>query len=341
VKTEADIAGRWPSPNGHGQSSDVAPEVLIPAAAVESLPRASWRIAALGAAVTILIALVVLGSRPSAESQTDARTNTAAANAITDVITVMMMIATVAGAAILAYVFWPTRRRRKKGDEEFELYVEPQRIHWAVKLAFAVLPFLLLAGMIYAVYTIRIGTSTPATPAPIVGPLAPLAPTQAAQPGPATPAPAAGGADWVAIAAAAALIAAAVAAGVWAVRRRSSPLTWPAAPPEPAAPTLSEDLAAALDESLEDLRRERDPRRAVIAAYARMERIFARHGLPRRRVETPYEYAARVLQELGLGAGAVRGLTHLFELARFSHHEIGASMQEEAVAALVAIRQEL
>ena len=53
---------------------------------------------------------------------------------------------------------------------------------------------------------------------------------------------------------------------------------------------LATELAAAMDESLDDLRAEPDPRRAVIAAYARLERVLAatgcRDGLPRRRSST-------------------------------------------------------
>jgi hypothetical protein len=37
----------------------------------------------------------------------------------------------------------------------------------------------------------------------------------------------------------------------------------------------------------------------------------------------------------------VHGLTALFERARFSRHEIGLDMKEEAIAALEAIRDEL
>ena len=53
---------------------------------------------------------------------------------------------------------------------------------------------------------------------------------------------------------------------------------------------LAEALEAALDESLDDLRAEPDPRRAVIAAYARLEQVLASHGLPRITAEAPLEY---------------------------------------------------
>ena len=47
---------------------------------------------------------------------------------------------------------------------------------------------------------------------------------------------------------------------------------------------LAEQLAVVLDETLDDLRAEADPRRAIIAAYARLERVLAANGVPRRHV---------------------------------------------------------
>src|SRR5207248_4831549 len=101
-------------------------------------------------------------------------------------------------------------------------------------------------------------------------------------------------------------------------------------------------LSNALDESLDDLRREGDARRAVIAAYARMERALAACGLPRRAAEAPLEYLGRVLRDLlRASAVSVARLTDLFEHAKFSQHEVGREMKEEAIAALVAVRDEL
>ena len=101
-------------------------------------------------------------------------------------------------------------------------------------------------------------------------------------------------------------------------------------------------LSDALDQSLDDLRSEADPRRAVIAAYARMERALAASGLPRQAAEAPLEYLTRVLRDLlRASAASVARLTALFERAKFSHHEIGSELKEEAIEALVAVRDEL
>ncbi len=104
---------------------------------------------------------------------------------------------------------------------------------------------------------------------------------------------------------------------------------------------LATDLAAAVDESLDDLRAEPDPRRAVIAAYARLERVLAAHDLPRRPAEAPLEYLARMLDDLSVRPEAARRLTNLFERAKFSQHEVGTEMKEEAISALETVRDDL
>jgi hypothetical protein len=104
---------------------------------------------------------------------------------------------------------------------------------------------------------------------------------------------------------------------------------------------VEEELAGAIGSTIDDLRGERDARRAVIAAYANMERILASHGFARGRPELPYEYLARVLQLLQVRESAVRSLTELFEYAKFSRHEIDPTMKERAIEALVTIGEDL
>jgi hypothetical protein len=104
-------------------------------------------------------------------------------------------------------------------------------------------------------------------------------------------------------------------------------------------------LAAALDEvladSLDDLRADPDPRRAVIRAYARMERTFAAYGVPRDDSEAPLEYTARALSSLSVSEYSVRRLTQLFSRAKFSPHDVDAAMKDQAIEALVGLRAEL
>jgi hypothetical protein len=135
-----------------------------------------------------------------------------------------------------------------------------------------------------------------------------------------------------------------VVAQLMAERRRRRPPRTPA-----------DRLVGLLDDTLEDLEREPDPRRAVIAAWARMERGLTAAGLPRRPSEAPFEYATRVLETAldpaapggpdGFGGpvrpASVHRLTGLFERAKFSHHDIGEGDRHEAIAALLAVRREL
>ena len=105
--------------------------------------------------------------------------------------------------------------------------------------------------------------------------------------------------------------------------------------------TPAERLVELLDDTLEDLEREPDPRRAVIGAWARMEAGLAAAGLPRHPSEAPFEYAARVLETAFARPASVHRLTGLFERAKFSHHAIGQADRDQAIAALRAVRQEL
>ena len=100
-------------------------------------------------------------------------------------------------------------------------------------------------------------------------------------------------------------------------------------------------LAGALDDSLDALRAEPDPRKAVIAAYARLERVLAAHRLERLESETPSEYLARILEHLQVERRSVARLTDLFTEAKFSHHSVDAAMKEEAIEALTTVRDEL
>jgi len=115
-------------------------------------------------------------------------------------------------------------------------------------------------------------------------------------------------------------------------RRRRLPL-----PSDSLLPTLAD----VLEETIDDLRAEEDPRRAVIAAYARMERALAAYGLPRSPSEAPDEYLHRILSDLEVSRRATSRLTALFAWAKFSGHDVAPEMKDEAIEALEAVRREL
>jgi len=106
-------------------------------------------------------------------------------------------------------------------------------------------------------------------------------------------------------------------------------------------PTIADDVAESISDAIDDLESEPDARRAVIAAYARMEGVFSRHGLRRQVSETATEYLQRILLGLTTRVEAVGRLTGLFEQAKFSDHPIDGGMKQDAIDALRVIRDDL
>lgn len=100
-------------------------------------------------------------------------------------------------------------------------------------------------------------------------------------------------------------------------------------------------VADAIDELLARFDQSDDPRRVVIGAYARMERVLAAGGVEKKRSESPRQYLERVLGTLDVTDQSIVRLTDLFEEARFSPHDIDLSMALEARAALAGIREQL
>jgi hypothetical protein len=112
-----------------------------------------------------------------------------------------------------------------------------------------------------------------------------------------------------------------------------------------AAPVATADapspLLEAVDAALDALESDADPRRAVIAAYATMERLLAAAGSPRRAADAPTEHLERSLVLLGSGRASARRLTELFERARFSVQTIDEQVRRAAFEALAAVRRDL
>jgi hypothetical protein len=141
-------------------------------------------------------------------------------------------------------------------------------------------------------------------------------------------------APWFAIGAIVALLTGGVA--LFALQQRR-----PSVPRSETDDDRRDAIVDALDVSIDDLRQEPDARRAIIAAYARMETAFTTAGLPKRPSEGPHEFLVRSLHELDASAEAASRLTELFEFAKFSHHAATLTMRDEAIDALIAIRDEL
>ncbi len=194
------------------------------------------------------------------------------------------------------------------------------RIPWAVRAVLVLLPIAVVAFALAAAKRFSRGDESPL----------PVLPQPAI---PANGAEASGGAATLVVA----CIVVALTAGLVAAvlfRNTSLAVHVPVAARQDAATQI-------LDEGLDAMLAERDPRKAVIAAYVAMERALARRGSARRPHEAPTEYLTRVLGVAPSRAGDLGELVRLFELARFSKHTVTASMRETAVDVVRRLRADL
>ena len=100
-------------------------------------------------------------------------------------------------------------------------------------------------------------------------------------------------------------------------------------------------LGRAVRASIAALESERDPRRAILRAYARMEQSFGNVELVRARDETASEFLGRTIRRVPVSAGAAAELTERFEEARFSTHRLTEADREQALDSLHRVEREL
>lgn len=276
----------------------------------------------------VLIAFVALAARSPSLAAGEGRANAGPIIAIVHAIEIAGIAVELLALLILIVI---VRFARRRDDDNDDLYEEPVRAHWLVRLISSLLPVLLFTALIVAFVRRR----------PVDQPL------DLGQFGGAPPA--SGGSDglfgqvmanlglgWWEI-----LIAVAVAVVGFVAFLRAFRAV-PAAPPdEHAEDREGTALAKAITAGLHDARLEADPRRAVIAAYATLEQMLAAQGFPRRDVEAPLEYMTRLFAQRNVRGDALSTLTQLFELARFSHHVITPATKERAIAALTVIERDL
>lgn len=105
---------------------------------------------------------------------------------------------------------------------------------------------------------------------------------------------------------------------------------------------VREQVRAAVDEGLSDLDiSDLDPRRAVIACWARLEAAAAAAGTRREPGDTSTELVERLLTEHEITASVLAGFAAVYREARFATHVIDVQMRDQARAALIQVRDEL
>ncbi len=104
---------------------------------------------------------------------------------------------------------------------------------------------------------------------------------------------------------------------------------------------LEADLGPALHEAAQQLQIGSEPRMAVMAAYAGLERALAERGHDRHPADTPTEHLAGVLAALPAVAAPSVRLGQLYELARFSDQPITEDDRIRAAESLARARSTL
>lgn len=135
----------------------------------------------------------------------------------------------------------------------------------------------------------------------------------------------------IAVAATATAVAA---AALWWLRRASTVEAEPVARPAGA-------MAPAFDQAIADLELGDDPRRAVLRAYATLERASADRGRPRLDHETAAEHLRRALGALPIDPDELVELGRLYERARFSSSVTPESARDRARAILDRARADI
>ena len=104
----------------------------------------------------------------------------------------------------------------------------------------------------------------------------------------------------------------------------------------------AEDLVAALDAGLQELSdTDRDPRRAVIACWVRLEQAAAAAGTPRHAGDSPTDLVARLLAEQRVEAAVLTPFADVYRQARYATHTVDDQMRRQARAALERLRADL
>ena len=225
------------------------------------------------------------------------------------------------------------RRRRKKGEDEFELvHEEPKHSPWTLLflLCLILIPLGLGGYLFWLNWTPFEQTVLSERLSSVPGPRASPPSMEAIKP--VAESPVFTGAV-VALALMAGLGALGVLLWIYFGDRMEA---WVGPSPE-----AREGLAEAVEESLDSLRQEPDPRRAIIMCYRRFEQVLAKWGLPRAPWKTPMEFLRETLRRLRLPPEAVTTLTGLFEISKFSHHPVGPTERDTAVGSLVEIKAAL
>jgi hypothetical protein len=256
---------------------------------------------------------------------------------LTYVVAMLGVSLVIVGVAVIARLRDPRRAARGASPLSDRFSGGPGRPTWKVLLigAAVLVAWLLAVWLLSHFVVLRVGDRPP-------GAAPSTAPTQATNAGRPPPSPDAGADHDVVrylIAATAALFVLIVVGAVAAARQRhvaESPTVAAELPRTATVPSATESLARAAEVGLAEIGdRSREPREAIIACYAAMERELSRvPGAVPQDFDTPTEVLARAVENHALHGDSAAELVNLFEEARFSPHVMNEAHRESALSVL-------
>jgi hypothetical protein len=284
--------------------------------------------AARAAAVAVLLAAAVIGLR--ARGTFSHQASSALASAGSRVITSVFGVAEGAGlvAFFLLLGLVLRRPRRHKPEDEAQQGWRPP-VPWWAKPAAVLFALALLAApwvILLAGRHRRTGTT-------------PVAPPRLPAPRPGTghlAAPSGGSPAWPLLAGVFLAVAAVLVLAVLARRRR-----YRGGGSRPARTAVAGRLAEGLAAGREALLAGGEPRAAIIACYAAMERGFAAAGSAPEAADTPAEVLARASEAGLVRSDSAEVLTGLFRRARYSSQPMTGADSGAAAGALARMRADL
>lgn len=125
------------------------------------------------------------------------------------------------------------------------------------------------------------------------------------------------------------------------MRARGRPITTDEG--DPAVPAVhAAEVAAALDAGLAELTdMDRDPRRAVIACWVRLEEAATAAGTPRQPSDAPGDYVLRLLSTQAVSRKVLDRFASVYRHARYGASPVDEAMRELAISSLSRLRTEL
>ena len=110
---------------------------------------------------------------------------------------------------------------------------------------------------------------------------------------------------------------------------------------EKETPTIKKSVKEYLEEAIYQVKIGKDVRGAILSAYLEMEKLMRSQGVEDKKYYTPREFQDFAVEQLRISPKPVNTLTELFEVARYSMHQMAEEDRDKALQALEEIRNEV